>query len=470
MSRVLMVASGFVLAITLIGCSNKESFDGDSSWRTLSLSYHVDLSHAKDKSASDSLLIHAEVRNKGDADFDDASIYALVECPRMSKAILHRFTAQGLMRGQSWTVDTALAIENIDAKDFHVQVGVDTLSSYQRVYLFPVIISGKWGYVDTVGGLAINPIFASAGYFVGELAAVSVKNDGVEKWGLINQSGKFVIQPNFDWIAPTQNGLAIARVANGKDTTYGYVGSNSQYVINPTFQDGSSFSANGLATAKVSGKYGYIDKVGRFVINPQFEMARQFWNGLAAVRVNKYGESKWGYIDEAGKMVIEAQFEFAGDFSSKSDLALVSIGSGLQQRFGFISKEGKYLIPPSYSAARPFSEGLAGVSTVDIQSLADVEQFTMGCINTHGQICINPQYTTVEPFLDGLAVAGVYKKGVWKYLFIDKNGKQVGSSDYLWASGFNKGITYVTSNIDKVRKISLLNTSLKTIWGPADFK
>ena len=43
-------------------------------------------------------------------------------------------------------------------------------------------------------------------------------------------------------------------------------------------------------------KYGFIDKNGSFVIPPQYERARSFYEGRAAVQLNK----KWGFIDKNG--------------------------------------------------------------------------------------------------------------------------------------------------------------------------
>jgi hypothetical protein len=54
-----------------------------------------------------------------------------------------------------------------------------------------------------------------------------------------------------------------------------------------------------------NGKEGYIDATGKMAIAPQFLAARNFYEGLAAVKT-KQG---WGFINSSGKMVVRAQFE-----------------------------------------------------------------------------------------------------------------------------------------------------------------
>jgi len=107
----------------------------------------------------------------------------------------------------------------------------------------------------------------------------------------------------------------------------------------------------------VGEKWGFIDKKGKFVINPQFgdivpEVARVlpayysyglssecgFSEGLAAVEVVE----GWGYVNKEGKFIINPQFDDAMPFSE--GLAGVKIGGN----FGFIDKSGKYVINPQF--------------------------------------------------------------------------------------------------------------------------
>ena len=50
-------------------------------------------------------------------------------------------------------------------------------------------------------------------------------------------------------------------------------------------------------------RFGFIDRAGQFAIQPTFESARDFEEGLAAVRI----EGRWGFIDTTGRIVIPPQ-------------------------------------------------------------------------------------------------------------------------------------------------------------------
>lgn len=62
---------------------------------------------------------------------------------------------------------------------------------------------------------------------------------------------------------------------------------------------------------------------------------------------------KWGYVDKDGKYVVEPKYELAGDFSE--DRAIV-MENGL---YGYIDEKGVLVIPTIYQAAKVFKNGYA---------------------------------------------------------------------------------------------------------------
>ena len=158
------------------------------------------------------------------------------------------------------------------------------------------------------------------------------------KRGYIDKAGKLVINPQWDSSYEFSEGLAVVCVGNC-DMDH-YVG----YRYRKDFQ---------MERLEQSFKYGYINEDGQMVVNPMFESARSFGEGLAAVCVG-HGcyikplgetkqdgeEQKWGFIDKAGKMVIPPQFANVNDFHE--GLAAASVGD----KWGYIDKTGKFVINP----------------------------------------------------------------------------------------------------------------------------
>ena len=70
-------------------------------------------------------------------------------------------------------------------------------------------------------------------------------------------------------------------------------------------------SGGSLHPVIVDGETGFIDGTGEVVLPPQFDQARDFSEGLAAVRIG----DRWGYIDETGKRVIPLLYERVQDFT-----------------------------------------------------------------------------------------------------------------------------------------------------------
>jgi len=61
----------------------------------------------------------------------------------------------------------------------------------ESVGLFPIILNGKWGYIDTTGKIVINPQFDEAWWFSEGLARIKIG----DRWGYIDKTGKYVWEP-----------------------------------------------------------------------------------------------------------------------------------------------------------------------------------------------------------------------------------------------------------------------------------
>ncbi|HDS30236.1 MAG TPA: WG repeat-containing protein, partial [Firmicutes bacterium] len=79
--------------------------------------------------------------------------------------------------------------------------------------LAPVMIDGKWGFIDKTGKITINPQFDRAESFSEGLARVRLGDWKTGKWGFIDKTGQFVISPQFDEASSFYEGLASVEIA-----------------------------------------------------------------------------------------------------------------------------------------------------------------------------------------------------------------------------------------------------------------
>lgn len=114
--------------------------------------------------------------------------------------------------------------------------------------------------------------------------------------------------------------------------------------------------------------------------------------------------------------------------------------AGKNDRWGFIDKTGKIVIPLKYCGVRDFSEGLAAVAVGK----------KVGYINTAGRMVIKP-IRMFEPggFREGMApilVGGLPGMG-GLFGYLDRKGKMVIKPKYLLASSFHEGLAWVIVEI-----------------------
>lgn len=177
-----------------------------------------------------------------------------------------------------------------------------------------------------------------------------------------------------------------------------------------------------------SGKYGYMAG-DIWIIKPQFEQAGAFSDGLAPVVIN----DKCGYIGKDGTLVIPYRFESAGIF--KDGLAAVQLNG----KYGYIDNTGKSVIPFRFEKAGNFNNGLAPVKLNN----------KYGYIDRSGKSVIPYRYDKADPF-NNYGVATVTMDN--KYGYIDKTGKWYNSTAEIFRSFSGYARQYVESKVNQWQK------------------
>lgn len=141
--------------------------------------------------------------------------------------------------------------------------------------------------------------------------------------------------------------------------------------------------------------------------------------------------------------IIKPKFDDASLFSE--DRAIVKVGN----KFGYIDREGNYVVQPIYEAARDFKDGMAAVCN---------HRDYWGFINTSGKVIIPLLYRNVKDFNEG--AAAYYSSLDKKWGFIDKNGEKIIGAVYDDViSSFNGGYAHVSR--DGVK--SFINKAAKCV-------
>jgi WG containing repeat len=247
------------------------------------------------------------------------------------------------------------------------QYGTNTSVFSEGLEVFPFVPTGKSGFIDRNGQIAIQPVFVAGDPFHDGMAPVF--DPSIQKAGAINRTGKLVVPYKFDMVVFSE-GLGLVHNDQG---------------------------------------YGFIDKTGAFAIPEQYDGAAPFREGLAAVA----SKQKWGFINKSGKLVIPMEYDAIASDAFFEGLAGVFKGG----RAGFIDRSGTVIIPLQYMSVQAFSEGLAAVTN---------DESKVGYIDKKGALKIPYQFLLGSgfPFCHGLARGFVSAGAAPTLAVIDTSGKE----------------------------------------------
>ena len=318
--------------------------------------------------------------------------------------------------------------------------------------LAPVANPLKYGYIDPSGRVVIDHLFDGAKSFRDGVAPVKIG----KKWTYIRQDASPLSSTTFDEAEPFSEGFALVGVVrtnfydrhfggySGTRMAYGFIDQTGQVVIQPKFLSAASFS-DGLSRVSIpegdwfgeSEDYIFIDKQERRV-SPRLEYALPFQDGLALAMSKRH---KLGFINTDGDFVIH--------FETEDRVYPGHTSPVIWTRYGFIDTNGVQVIPPRYSRARPFSDGLAFV-----------DKGKRGFINKKGEQVITLAGSMLPlDFSEGLAAVEVYDSQKKERLcgYIDRNG------DFVIAPQFYGG-RHFSQNRAAVKIVDSFGNS----WGYID--
>lgn len=316
------------------------------------------------------------------------------------------------------------------------------------VDLFPVLVDGEYGYINTDGTMVIEPQLQIAYPFNDGLAAVRDS----WRWKYMNSKGEFVIEGSFQEIKTFSEGKAAVRM----DGRWGFINKKGDFIINPRFRSAKSYSDGRAFVRSLDySEYLYIDDKGNKIesINMPDDLDNidnnEFYNGRALVSDNNL----LGYIDRTGNTIVDLKYSEALPFSD--NLAAVKVSD----RWGFIDSNGEVKISPQFISAGKFGNGLA-------PARKNSNQF--GYVDKTGAFVISEQFDEVREFTEERAP--VFVNGKWT--FIDKTGTQITAPKFDEVAPFYNGLALVTIFVpvgdEVVEQYGYINKDGNYVWFPTN--
>ncbi|MDR1056571.1 MAG: TonB family protein [Prevotellaceae bacterium] len=263
--------------------------------------------------------------------------------------------------------------------------------------------SGKWGFIDKNGKLIIDFQYDDVGSFYEGLSWV--KKFG--KYGFIDKNNELVILFHYTQ-QPGDFSEGLVAVPD-----IGFINKEGETVIGfQGMKKANSFKEGFSGVQLKDGKWIAIDKLGKQIGKEKYDDLKPFSEGLAAVRLNYL---VYGYINTTGDMVIEPTYYYAGDF--KGGVANVQF---LDSRWLLIDKTNK-TVHVNIAGKADYFVNIADKANYS-ESLIAFSYFNkLGYADLKGNMKIPPVFSEAGNFSEGLAVVKI--DGIWGV--INKEGLPV---------------------------------------------
>jgi hypothetical protein len=185
--------------------------------------------------------------------------------------------------------------------------------------------------------------------------------------------------------------------------------------------------------AQTDGVDYSLDGISRSLRQYQIVSLGTFYNGLARIEIKQNGQNRYGLINKFGKVILPCENSYL-DEKIKIGEGLILLYNRDLFAYGYVDINGKSILPFQYEKAKPFSEGLAVVQTIE-----DKESGKKSLKKLHLWRFIDKQGNTIIPhvkgldekrigeFHDGVAAIGSYDETNENETFylIDKQGNVI---------------------------------------------
>ena len=265
--------------------------------------------------------------------------------------------------------------------------------------LCPVKIKGKWGYANEKGRVAIAAKYTNVGAFVGGIAPVA--DESGKAYYIDNEGNKKRVILGVDNVV--QLGLMYGEyfsLYNGE--SWGFYNANNDFLFGG-YEEATSIG-NGIAGVRIGDDWTLVDCNGHALTADTYTAVARDGKDVIYRNDRLFAAKNGVYcmLDGSGNIVGDEVFEDAQVFNDTTFAAVKQNG-----KWGFINNKGEFVIEPSYTDARSFSNGFAAVKVNDKWGFIDMEN----------NMIIEPQFQDVRDF-SGSGSAFVLMDGDWECLLL----------------------------------------------------
>lgn len=207
----------------------------------------------------------------------------------------------------------------------------------------------KKGYINKNGREVIPSIYNSADAFSNRLTKVKI---GVS-YGYINRRGKYIFGPDTMNVGYNK-GIWFAL----KDQKIGIIDRKGKVIVPNDYYQLTPLTRNRLYAIK-NKRFGIINARGKEIVPFIHDNGYEYFNGAMAMKKG----NQWLIMNKRGRVKarLDTTLDICGNFHD--GLALVTDTS---DRYGYINRKGRIVLPCIYNEAKDFNDGGAVVNaTVD---------------------------------------------------------------------------------------------------------
>lgn len=314
------------------------------------------------------------------------------------------------------------------------------------------------GYLDITGREVLKPIYTEIGEFTDGFAIVAKTECYIDYAGDDIKTKVYgVIDDSFNEVIPCAfSKIEYERESGLFKTDVGYKTSDGRFItevnnerlfVNAKYKHCGEFHDGCAIAVRIENnkvRFGLINTKSEDILPPIFQSLKLSDSGLYKFKMDE----KYGFVDKNGNIAIPNRYHRIGKF--EENLAVVTVkkdGTNSRNQFlyGFIDNNGKEVLPPVYEYMGKRREGKVVLMKNNIWGIFDIE-------TKDTKMILHANYMGLcKEGLCRLNVGGTFDRsnskttgGKWGY--INTKGQIIISPIYEYVLGFSDGIAAIKQN------------------------